>query len=118
MALIVVKSLSVDYWVSRKTVSCLDTITQPESGVNLACKNPDKCREFGCEKDCVTCPVAASRKVYMVSRCYTEPETVDFAVFSTRERAAEYISMTRATMDPESARWPEWDIVKWEVDEP
>lgn len=51
--------------------------------------------------------------VFVVTRCYTEPERIICAIFSSREKADAYV----AAQDTED-RWPSWDVAEWEVDAP
>ncbi len=49
-------------------------------------------------------------KVYLVVRCYAEPERVIHGVFSTREKAAAYVELVAEDS------WPSFEIDEWEVD--
>jgi hypothetical protein len=49
-------------------------------------------------------------KVYIVARCYTEPEYMLEAVFSTKEKADAFIAS-------KEWEWPEPEVQAWGVDD-
>lgn len=50
-------------------------------------------------------------KVYLVTCCYVEPERVIYGVFSSHEKAQEYVKAT-----PDSDQWPRLEISEWVID--